>query len=94
MQQLLLFPWNDLSDSEKGRVFDFIRSQYWWIRNLRRWRGSDAARRKAYRVIEDQKKRLQLAGVSKEEILAFLRCCRGQCGARKQPFEACPYCQN
>ncbi|QDQ86014.1 hypothetical protein FNZ07_23170 [Paraburkholderia megapolitana] len=42
----------------------------------------DARRRQVYRKIEVQKKRLQVAGVSKREILDFLACCRSKqcCG--------------
>ncbi|AVK72248.1 hypothetical protein BJN34_0320 [Cupriavidus necator] len=48
----------------------------------------DASRRRYYRKIAVQKKRLQEAGVSKREVLDLLACCRSaRCG-----FRACLDC--
>ncbi len=90
--QLELFPWQYLSASDQVHVLTEIRRSYWHIRNLRNGRFGQAAKRRYYRRIADQKKRLQLAGVPKREILDFLACCRLQCKAKKQPFSFCPYC--
>lgn len=90
--QLELFPWEVLSPKDRMRLLGNIRSEYWHIRNLRGGRFDQAAQRKHYRRIADQKKRLLLAGVGKREILDFLACCRLRCRATKQPFEPCRYC--
>ncbi|NUT13665.1 MAG: hypothetical protein HOQ33_04090 [Cupriavidus sp.] len=64
-----------------------IRHLYWFIRTLRRGL-QDAPRRRYYRKIAAQKKRLQDAGVSKREVLDLLMCCRSaQCR-----FRACLDC--
>ncbi|RZI42522.1 hypothetical protein EGT07_14790 [Herbaspirillum sp. HC18] len=62
------------------------------MRNLRGGRFGQAARRRYYRRIAAQKKRLLMAGVQKREILDLLACCRLKCSAKKQPFQPCPYC--
>jgi hypothetical protein len=92
MQQIELFPFEVLSADEVDRVCGRIRNSYWHVRNLRKGRFGQAALRRHYREIAAQKKRLQLAGVSKRKILDFLSCCRLQCSAHKQPFKPCPYC--
>lgn len=91
--QLELFSWEVLSDSERHQIYGDIRNAYWHVRNLRKGRFGQAALRKQYRQIEGQKKRLQLAGVEKREILDLLACCRLQCSGKKQPFKPCPYCR-
>jgi hypothetical protein len=67
-------------------------NEYWHVRNLRGAKWGQAARRRHYRKIAVHKKRLQLAGVNKREILDLLACCRLQCSGKKQPFEPCRYC--
>jgi hypothetical protein len=94
LTQLELFPFDVLSDQELQHVCRVIRNHYWYLRNLRGGRFGDARRRKQYRLVADQKKRLQLAGVSKREILDLLACCRQQCSRHKHPFEPCKYCRN
>ena len=89
--QLELFEWAALSPYEKVSAFRAIRNQYWHLRNLRK--SYDSARiRGIYRRIASEKKRLQLAGVEKREILDLLRCCRLRCEAHKHPFKPCKYC--
>ena len=90
--QLNLIPYNTLTQAERLGIESEIRRHYWHIRNLRTGRFGQARLRKHYRDVSQQKKRLQLAGVSKREILDFLACCRLQCSARKQPFEPCQHC--
>lgn len=90
--QLELFPWQSLSDAEKSQIFADIRRGYWHIRNLRGGRFGQADQRRHYRKIADEKKRLQLAGVQKREILDLLACCRLQCTGKKPPFKPCQYC--
>jgi hypothetical protein len=92
--QLELFPWEVLTLQDKAQIFGDIRRAYWHIRNLRGGRFGQAARRRHYRNVAAQKKRLQLAGVGKREILDFLACCRLKCSARKQPFKPCRYCRD
>ncbi|ARK92778.1 hypothetical protein BOC42_23105 [Burkholderia pseudomallei] len=58
------------------------------IRNTRRG-VQDAQRRRVYRQIETHKKRLLMAGVSKEEILRLLRCCRASL-CREESCLDCP----
>lgn len=77
MQQLELWPRPAASRSELLVVAGEIRNLYWHIRNTRRG-VHDARRRRIYRKIEVQKKRLLIAGVSKREILDFLACCRSK----------------
>lgn len=87
VQQLELFPFEELSATERRDLLGRIRNAYWSLRNLRGGRFGQAARRRHYRFVADQKKRLQLAGVSKREILDFLACCRGQ-----RPCQKCLHC--
>jgi hypothetical protein len=67
-----LFSWEFLTDSERLQIHGDIRNSYWHVRNARSGRFGWAVRRKHYRVIAGQKKRLQLAGVGKREILDLL----------------------
>jgi hypothetical protein len=90
--QLELFPFDKISQHELASIYRFIRNSYWHLRNLRGGRFGEARKRKHYRAVAAQKKRLQLAGVSKREILDLLACCRLQCSRSKHPFEACQYC--
>lgn len=78
MQQIELFPFDELTTAERKDLLQRIRNAYWSLRNLRGGRFGQAARRRHYRFVASQKKRLQLAGVSRREILDFLACCRGQ----------------
>ncbi|MFZ6765565.1 hypothetical protein ACO0LM_00665 [Undibacterium sp. Di26W] len=87
--QLELFPFESLTVSEKQHIYEIISRHYWFIRNCRKTAIHDAKRRRFYRLIEAQKKRLLLAGVSKREILDYLACCRLTCGRKKQ----CPFCK-
>lgn len=87
--QLELFPFEPMTFAEKQQILANIKSHYWVIRNTRSWRFGDAPRRKAYRRIEVEKKRLRLAGVSKREILDYLACCRLKC----KKGNSCPYCR-
>ncbi|WP_232064041.1 hypothetical protein [Undibacterium sp. YM2] len=88
--QLELFPFEPMSVAEKQQIFEIIKRHYWTIRNTRSWRFGDAPRRKAYRRIEVEKKRLMMSGVSKREILDYLACCRLKCKRGKD----CPYCRS
>ena len=90
--QLELFPFDDLSESEKRYIIARIRNSYWHIRSLRKADYAQASLRKHYRRVQAEKKRLLLAGVGKASILDLLRCCRLQCDAYKQPFKPCKYC--
>jgi hypothetical protein len=92
--QLELFSFDLLSDREFHDVCRVIRNHYWYLRNLRGGVFGQARRRKCYRLVAAQKKRLQLAGVPEREILALLACCRLQCTRHKHPFEPCKYCRN
>jgi len=88
MKNIQNLPFVFLSVAEKQQCYKIIRSHYWTVRNTRKWRFGDAPRRKAYRKIEVEKKRLILSGVSKREILDLLQCCRLRCKKGKE----CPYC--
>lgn len=77
--QLELFPWDELAPGERIQILGEICNHYWFLRNYRSTSMHDAARRKRYRMIERQKKRLLNAGVSKREILDYLACCRQGC---------------
>jgi len=90
--QLELFQFDILSIPEREAIYSLIRNSYWHLRNLREGRFGQARARKHYRMVAAQKKRLLLAGVSKREVLDFLRCCRLQCSRHRQPFEPCAYC--
>ena len=90
--QLELFPFQALDDDERKLIYRSIRNRYWYIRNLRDSAIHQTQLRRHYRAVEAQKKRLQLAGVSKREVLDLLRCCRLQCSRFKHPFQPCQYC--
>jgi hypothetical protein len=77
MVQLELLERPVLSELELSDVAREIRRLYWIIRNTRRG-VHDARRRQVYRAIAVQKKRLLMAGISKEAILGLLRCCRSR----------------
>ena len=82
MVQLELFERAVLSAQELVGVVSEIRNLYWRIRNSRRG-VDDARRRRVYRKIAVQKKRLLMAGVSKREVLDLLACCRSkECRAK------------
>ncbi|WP_218132072.1 hypothetical protein, partial [Undibacterium oligocarboniphilum] len=89
MYQLELFPFQVLTVAEKTQIFENIRGYYWYIRNARKTSIHDARRRKFYRLVAVEKKRLRLSGVPKDEILEFLSCCRLKCGRVKQ----CQFCK-
>jgi hypothetical protein len=91
VQQLELFSFEELTPQERKDLLHRIRGAYWHLRNLRGGRFGQAARRRHYRYVADIKKRLQLAGVSKRQILDFLACCRGGCKVpeRGEPCLAC-----
>jgi hypothetical protein len=79
MMQLELLERSHLSEQELADLARDIRNLYWTIRTTRRG-VQDAQRRRVYRGIEIHKKRLLVAGVSKDTILGLLRCCRShQC---------------
>ncbi len=88
MQQLEMFSWDQMTAADRAATLVQIRQAYWHIRNLRKGRFGQAEIRRRYRFVANQKKRLQLAGVSKREILDFLRCCRQGCRA----YEREPNC--
>lgn len=90
--QLDLIPYEFLSAAERSDIYSKIRNAYYHLRNVRGGRFGQARRRRYYRLVAAQKKRLLLAGVSKRELLDFLACCRLQCAARKQPSKYCSYC--
>jgi len=90
--QLELFPFDTLSPAERKAIQISIRQAYWQLRNIRGGRFGQARARKLYRQVAEQKKRLQLAGVSKREVLDFLACCRLKCTRYKQPFNPCSHC--
>lgn len=90
--QYELFPYDSLTHAQRISIYREIRSQYWFIRNLRPGGFGQARLRKRYRLVETQKKRLLMAGVSKREILDLLACCRLQCSRTKHPFKPCSYC--
>jgi hypothetical protein len=90
--QLELFPFDEISQDELNNIHSFIRNSYYHLRNLRSGAFGQARRRKHYRLVAVQKKRLLLAGISKRDILDFLACCREQCSSHKQPFHPCKYC--
>lgn len=76
-----------MSEGELRELAREIRHLYFHIRTLSRTR-AEAARRRYYRKIAAEKKRLQEAGVSKREVLDLLACCRsGRCR-----FRACLDC--
>jgi hypothetical protein len=69
VQQLQLFPRDELAPEERRLLMSQIRGAYWFIRNLRGGRLGDAPRRNHYRKVAAIKRRLQLAGVPKREFL-------------------------
>lgn len=77
MHQLELWPRDPVDRAELLVVVREIRNLYWHIRNTRRGL-HDGRRRRVYRKIEVQKKRLLEAGVSRREILDLLACCRAK----------------
>lgn len=76
MQQIEMFPFEEMSAEDRASTLVAIRQAYWHLRNLRKGRFGQAEIRRRYRFVAGQKKRLQMAGVSKREILDFLACCR------------------
>lgn len=82
MVQLELWEREPLSVAQLAVVVGEIRNLYWHIRNTRRGL-HDARRRRVYRKIAVQKKRLLEAGVSRREVLDLLACCRSrECRAK------------
>lgn len=78
-----------MTEEETRAVAREIRHLYYFIRTLRRGI-NDAPRRRYYRKIADQKKRLREAGISTREVLDLLMCCRsGRCC-----FRACLDCSH
>lgn len=92
MHQLELFAFDRLDPAELCSIHTAIRNAYWHIRNLRSGTFGQARLRRAYRLVEGEKKRLLLAGVTKREVLDLLACCRLKCARHKQPFKPCKYC--
>lgn len=88
MKQLELLDRPILSAQELIDVARDIRNLYWVIRNTRRG-VHDARRRRVYYQIAEHKKRLLMAGVSREAILCLLRCCRSRHCQRQGCFD-CP----
>ncbi|WP_231892129.1 hypothetical protein [Burkholderia sp. MSMB1589WGS] len=82
MEQIELLERPRLTERELTSVVRDIRNLYWMIRNTRRG-VQDAQRRRVYRQIETHKKRLLMAGVSKEEILRLLAVAGQACAGRK-----------
>jgi len=87
--QLELFPWQDITFQNRAAILGAIRNAYWHIRNSR-GRYSQASNRRHYRRIADHKKCLQLAGITKREILDFLSCCR--LGCQRKVIAKCLQC--
>lgn len=90
--QLQLIPYEYISPIEMTAMVGEIRQAYWFIRNLRGGKFTQAKLRRYYRKVEAHKKKLMLAGIEKRQILDLLACCRHKCSARKQPFSPCKYC--
>jgi hypothetical protein len=90
--QLELLKREQIAQSELERMLSEIRQSYWFLRNLRKVNWNNGRRRREYRKVAVHKNRLQLAGVSKRQILDLLACCRLKCGAKKQPRQPCAYC--
>ena|SRR3569623_2585383 len=90
--QLQLIPYEHITPSEMTGLVGDIRQAYWFIRNLRGGRHTQAKIRRYYRRVEVHKRRLMLAGIEKRQILDLLACCRLKCSAKKQPFLPCKYC--
>jgi hypothetical protein len=87
-RQLELFERPRLTLEELEKEASAIWGIYWFIRNSCRVnRIGKAKLRRHYREAAKIKKRLLLAGVAKQDILDYLRCCRRQCGGCKY----CPY---
>lgn len=90
--QLDLLSWNEITPARYDQVVCTIRASYWWIRNLRGGKFSQARLRKEYRKVSTLKTELLLAGYQKRYVLDLLACCRGSCVANKQPFRYCHHC--
>ncbi|WP_323120329.1 hypothetical protein [Burkholderia alba] len=88
MIQLELLERPELSEQELFDVARDIRHLYWIIRNTRRG-VHDARRRRTYYLIAEHKKRLLMAGVSKDAILGLLRCYRSRHCQQQGCFD-CP----
>jgi hypothetical protein len=88
MVQLELWERDSLSVSDLSTIVREVRNLYWHIRVSRRG-VHDARRRRVYRKIAVQKKRLLEAGVTKREILDLLACCRSKRCVGKGCFD-CP----
>lgn len=56
VQQLDLFPYDVLTPTEREDLLRRIRNAYWSLRNLRGGRFGQAARRRHYRFVANQKK--------------------------------------
>lgn len=91
--QLELFEREQITQLEFAYIMSDMKQSYWILRNLRKVNWNNARRRQEYRKVAAHKKRLQLAGMSKRQILDLLACFRLKCGAKKQPKKSCPYCQ-
>lgn len=90
--QLELFQFDFLEPVERRFIYTQIRNHYFHLRNLRSAKWGQARRRKHYRLVAAQKKRLLEAGVSKREVLDLLACCRLKCTRHKFPFVPCQFC--
>lgn len=90
--QLDLIQWNEMPPARYDQVIRLMRAEYWWIRNLRPGKFSQARLRKQYRKVAELKTELLLAGYAKRYVLDVIACCRGSCSATKQPFIYCPHC--
>ena len=87
VQQLDLWERREWSPEELAVVAREIRNLYWFIRNSRR-DIHEARRRRVYRKIAVQKKRLLEAGVEERAILDLLACCR----AKRCQLKSCLDC--
>lgn len=92
MRQLEIFQFDNIEIEEMREIHTRMRNAYWHIRNTRKGKFGQARIRKAYRLVEKDKKKLLLAGVPKRAILDLICCFRLQCPRNKQPFGPCPYC--
>jgi hypothetical protein len=90
--QLLLIHYDYLSPVQMTAICSELRRAYWFIRNYRGGKFTQAKLRKSYRNVAVLKRRLLLAGVEKRDLLDLLACCRLTCSSRKQPFSPCRYC--
>ncbi|WP_342049722.1 MULTISPECIES: hypothetical protein [unclassified Cupriavidus] len=78
-----------MTQDETRLVAREIRRLYWFIRVYPRGR-FDALRRRYYRRIAAEKKRLLDAGVSKREVLNLVACCRSR-RCRRLRCRDCPH---